>query len=970
MLGLLYQAYALLMVPALQPLRTSRPVFETDHAGQSDIPQDDEYEQVAKRHLPHHPWATRAKFKFQHEGNFYFCGDGQPTSDHEAVEVTPFAMVMGSLGDDQTPVVVTSESALVTFDRSVELTEIRPEMLTRVLLKGEVKVTGPDQLEIVGREFIFERQARPQHLRSDYPITFRYGPNHGRARSVEIGLNTHDAITDSNLTAESIRNVRLRHDVFMELHAEREKPPLNVGCTGYFELNLQSRTASFHENVAVLRESIPQQFDRLKCQQLAVKFQRVTESEQAFVDGEDESEGSQKERIEVTSLNAKGPRMVISSDEHKLVAYPHELNYDVARNLLHLTHPQTVRIVQQQVEMECPEISFTHNKEGEVVSAKCVGAGWAKQIDPQRKLTTFDVTWQKRVQLDPDESDVALRKVTLEGRVTFRHIIQQAGITAGLVQLWLERSPDEKPKHTSTVGSQRQPNSIDSLASNANLVLRRVIADRGIYLLSRQLEGNVDRIEVVVSDQRRSLTESETDSDPAANSEETNSDKLSQTWNPLHLEGGRITIHAIPTKNNSSFWIDGLSIDGDFELTQNDAGKNEVLSIQGNRVLGKHLEGPPNSQLWNLKIHGDTAQIRQGESLLDAKSIFISTNENSVTIPVGGFLQTEVSNTLEGEELQTPQHLRVWWNESMTFDGQAAHFLGNIVGQLAEARLKCEAMDVSLDRALNFAQLSDQRNKPKQQRTSSPEIQKLVCKHQVQIDLHRYTDKRLFEVVSATADNIVFEQFTGDIFARGPGQVRHWKRKDSPQRKFSMVNFQEDESSSSAKGRQPHWEFTELNFAREMQGNLNKGMVTLDHRIEMVHGPVAKPLVVLNREELPEDGVFLSCDHATLLQRNAQGLLNQQQEKEKTKEKSPMQITAEGNAVIRGVLFQARANRIQYDEENDLFTIRSEGSDVASIWHRERYDAVPTSVDAKVIHFAPVRNYLEFDQVILFRGSR
>jgi hypothetical protein len=210
----MYEAYALFVSPLFSPQQIREPVGPG--RGQP-LPKPPENRRQAEKHLSDQEWASDSPYQFRTESGFFYFREWEKIEQTGKIRFHPFAMIWWPKGSDpeETPYTIVSDAALVEFAQKFEITNPHPGRVVGGALEGKVRIRGPKDLSIDGRNFNFAEKAT--RIWSDHKVAFQQGPHTGRGQGLELELIPAIGPPDNDKPAVTgVRTVRLRKDVQME----------------------------------------------------------------------------------------------------------------------------------------------------------------------------------------------------------------------------------------------------------------------------------------------------------------------------------------------------------------------------------------------------------------------------------------------------------------------------------------------------------------------------------------------------------------------------------------------------------------------------------------------------------------------------------------------------------------------------------------------------------------------------------
>lgn len=950
---------------------------------------------VAQTHLPHASWAADAEIVLHRakEGFVYF-NDSRRIEDgrQNRVRFTPFALVwFDPRREDGVPWTVTCDSAVVEFKEKFDpkFGHAEGNRIVGGRFSGEVRITGPDGLQVLGRTFeLSEGQGQYGLLRSDseQPVTFAYGPAAGESRQVrgqavqfEFKLATgDDSLLGQDMPRISgIERIVLRQDVQIDLVIEDDgRPvPLSVDSDGRFEYDVERMVAEFNDNVRVSRPTHrpgeAQQHDTLSCDRLTLSFEpreRARPPDALSATGETPTiqpvsgttSGASRRRggldldLQLQTLTAVGREVVLTSDENQLHAVMGELFYNVSDRLLQLIDDGPVggaRVRFGSSELMCPDIRMMHDEDGLVEAALCEGAGQAWQTDPQSGQPEVEASWTERLSMAEDMK-AGWDRLELIGDAYVVHRPQRMGVAGDVLRVWFDG------RQLQTSGGQFQLDEGGS-SSPDRLAIHRITAEQTsaapVALESPRIRLESGRIEAefAVAEPDRTPDGAHGADDPFRSSGESGADEP-----PLVVRAGdiRASVAVDPATRRSEL----LNLTASTDVHVRREALPATPEVANRLVEGAFSVECETLDLTNgangevLHLLGAPAFIRLPKSEIEGRDLMIDRGQNSAHVEGPGTIEFDVDRDLEGRPLEEAERLRVRWKEQMHFDGELATFLGETVTSLADSVMKCHQMDVTLNRRLSFREDAP--------RPGELEIAAIHCRDLVTLEYHEFSDPRPGErsVVTGFRQLEVaefrFDRSTGNFVARGPGKVEDW-RLDDGRKRVTLSPRSISRPNQAAQVDALPWSYTWLKFAGEINGNQPDRWMVLKDRVEVIHGPVQHPLQPIFRRDLDADtetarnSVWLRSDQMNLQLRSGG-----------PDRDDWLEVVALGNAELEGKVFRALADMITYDQSSEQFTLKGRGTD-AEIYYQEAPGASDQpNFAARTIRFVPSRRKIELDE--------
>ena len=805
-------------------------------------------------------------------------------------------------------------------------------------------------------------------LWSDHPITFEYGPAEGQSEQVKGSADQIDITliaSDETMLGDDlpriagIKQITLRRNVNLDMVVEEDDRamPVAVHCDGVFDYDVQNLVATLNENVEVTRPTHMvgelEQLDRLLCDRLVLQFEEQAEDTIELIsrEGADRSQNVQTVsgidhsrmkpaaglnlNLELRALHALGTDVFLTSDEQDVTAKLQELRYNLKTRTLRLLDDQRVEVKYKEDVLACPDIEMTHDENGVLQTATCLGVGQAWRMNPETGKIVVESSWTDHLVLRPDE-EPGLTLLEMSGDARAMQRLQQSGVIGDVMSVWLESS---SLKHMD--GGVEETN---------RLPIRRVLAEQTgedpVAMVSPSLHLMTARLEAVFEErasdepaQGGGRTSDVFGENPNVNEDDppvvvtAGEVRAEMTFDPVSQKpdfaeiNATSNVHVSRTGASESITTE-IGSDGDFSIDC-----ESLILVNG---ADGHI----------LKLQGQPARIELPRNdRIEGDNILFDRGANRAEVQGAGTLVVHVDRDLDGERLDELLPLTVKWKERMTFDGQNAAFLGETVTTLSDSHLRCEELDVSLNRRIDFS--VDRPN------TKDTEVQSVHGRHNVLADFYEYSEQTTVKGIrKMDVAEFSFDRETGAFHAKGPGIILDWQKGDGRSLMAAGPRVPPPANEAGDDSALP-WNFTQLKFSGDMTGNQLDRYVELENRVEVTHAPVEHALENFSRGEISElnesakEAVWLGSDRMRLTL-----VPHSQPDADET-----ISVIAFGNAEVEGQTFGARGHSISYDQSKDLFTLRGNSTD-AYIWQQDSPGSPARPQSAKMIQYVPSKQLI------------
>ncbi len=980
----------------LRAVPPDMPAGNFSHAEEIDpvIESFDESSRIAAKHLPDQEWARDANVQLR-DGDtlFYYAQSWEQSDEKRSVTFEPLALVW--FQEDATePLIIQAESALVTFERDVDLSSPDPGRIVAGELLGDVSIRGADGLAMTGHHFIFSEESGS--IFSDKPVEFAWQKHAGRSQQgIQIDLNMATGGPSSQLAVTGVRLVHLFRNVEMDFLFEQDDDviPLSVRCAGRFMLELLGKAdnpasrsiATFEDKVVVKRATELNTSDVLTCDQLELHLEEATEVEKAARKLADNSgsqsslvPGSGESSIQFKRMRAKGYVVKVTSELNEfqaVVGSPNQqqrsmavVDYDATERRLTLNDfdpnlakqwKPRVRITQKSGEMDCQQIAVTHHADGRVNELICRGHGWLAYrepgVDGGPATDVLLADWKRQLRRFTDTT-TGQNVIDLFGEAVVKMPADQAGVSADYIKIWTDPL-ESTGKGSSLLAVNRTKGDSDDKAKKTPNP-RRILAQKNVLLVSPQMHGQMEELQVWFEDADPSLKKSEPVSDLTPVSyrvpesaaplllpdDAADSEKLEE---PVFVSADLTRVRIVRYGDEFDPEVREVWTEGDVRITHHRESANGPVVLTGDRL--HILNNPPTSDSPSQQIvHviGSPAQILDPKMKLTGDEITLDRSRNIAWTDGTSELRLPAERDFDGKLLKEPAELTINSHEQMSFDGRVATFTGRVHASMFDSVMRCQQMEVTMVKPIVFDEGMAQAERP--------EIATVTCQFDVEFNSHVMEDGTLKEVRRAKFARFHLDHRTGNVFAdNGPGTVSLWRRGRGKRAGLAPLAAAGANRAMDTQGTE--WEYSRIKFARDMSGSVKNRTTTFRGQIEVIYGPVGEPLVKIDLDKLPKDGGAMFCDWLEFVQRT---------DSEGTKH---VELLAKENARLEGRSFFAQADEISFDESKGLYMLRSSG-DESILWREKVAGGERTAVVAETFRFIPSINKVEFDKASRVQG--
>ena len=887
---------------------------------------------------------------------FVFFPDGRPSAGH-----TKRVFIMRA-----------PEGAVLDFEGGCDLTRAKVGRLQGGRLLGSVSITG--HLSATSPEAEFSLTTRDVELREDrlwsrQDVQFRIGKNHGRGREMQLQFNLEgtNSQTTENSTKQAVEKFELLRDVklFLELDskqllpgntrespdqvADEESSPVEIQCSGAFRLNINDMSATFNEQVEVIRHHHSALPDQLTCDQLTIYF-----SDKSSEEGVPSS--TTPSRVEVSKLVAKGNPVFVQTPSTGAEASGNYLEIEPDQQHLILRGSRTATLTQKSSTLSAVDIDFTAGAEGELGTLKATGPGRLVTMLSGTKQESLEATWNNILELQPHERGHVLSLLG-DGRIQYA---DTSALQAEKIWLWIDKAHTAKAQDESAVAKtsasawkQFSPHSALAL-DNVRLHGKKIsaVSDRLEVWFEDSPDGDINAAhpDTATSNSLLGLEGS-----PAKN--RTESDSAAQNRQPenhYHIRGDLIQL-TIAIPENGQPAPTAASVSGNVELIERlaEAGNETPLTVSGDHL---DLLGA-NTLQTVVSLTGKPARATARSASISGASLQLERGTNRIWVNGAGSMRLPIDRDIQGEPLKTPEPLDITWQGKMFFDGQMISFERDVLAKTKNQSLQTAQLVVTLNRQLNFSE-GVERN--------SVEIAKIACQGGVLLDAYSREEGRQISHEHLETKDLIIEQPSGKLRAKGPGRVTSVRRGSANSGLLSLTPPTPAKKPAVAptgqtQNRDDRLSYLRVEFLQGIGGNIQDRELTFNDRVHCTYGPVNhwKAQVVIDPDIGPRGNeVLMTCNQLTLRQMS---LSNNGQR--------TVEMEATGNSLVDAETFSAKGHRLTYTTGKELLVLEGTGQSFAQLLRRGQENEQPSNLTAQKIYFWRADNRVQLEGVRLFNGS-
>ena len=823
------------------------------------------------------------------------------------------------------------------------------------------------------------------------------------------------------------------------------KRRLQIKTNGPFRYDLVKEMAHFEkpatsrpgliEHVVVTRDGRTVGQDMLDCEVLDIQFRRKVPPDPAKDAIVKEGPAAAKDKpaagdgdLEIKSIKATGETVVMTSDSENLHATGTELTHDADAQVTVLkgSPTQPVQAVKDGNLLKGSEMHlFGDGKE--ITQGHVLGAGsvWLGEQDPKTNEFFKTATWADRLVFtrepggkDKPPVDVLVFLGKDKTRARFRDTSggQLQEIEAMQLKVTLKtaerpdpkKDPPKKPAEkkaeakkdaTGAVRPTRLEAAGDVSSTSPELVIKHTdsldVQFRDVDELIKpppppdpKAKGPaVAKADAAVAKGEPAPTAKDVEPKADAKKDPPPAKK------PIVVSAR--TIHAVVNRDpQGRNELNNVLAKGDVQARQEPANKDDLgtdiagteVAMQaykeGNVLTVKGVEGAnEQSDKWGV--------VRFDKLTMFGFDIVINQRENTSNIVGRGSMEIVSNTNMEGKKLEQPSTMTIYWKHKMDFLGadKLIYYHGAVQGYQEDSRLKCEWMQVLLDRPVFLNQALKPKEPPKalkpgeKKESNNPNIDTVMCFHEPKDEavpkpkhaqpvtaiqeekengkLVRSQTIRAPELVTINTP-LEGGKWRKDLqvtaSATQPGEVRMWQ----PGQKDGLAERPPAKDTDPKKGPPPkkkgelgkdqEMQLTVVQFGGKMIANDFRKRAKFFNNVKTVHLPADKPDIPVDLREgdIPVGAVYLEARDSLDV------FATEQMEKDpKTGEIKPVlyqEMIALGSVHVRkqGEFF-GDADRVTYSELKGTLTFHGSKKNPAVV-HRLQGQGRPSKpVEAETI---------------------
>lgn len=562
--------YKLTAAPWLDPQTTWKDTVTTA------TPEELEYERNAANRLepfqllfPPGSWERdkpiileneQAKFLFSDYENLR---DGRVKMTRCAIVFLPDGEVDFTAPQKRIIVLQSAEGAILEFDQPIDLNRAKVGKLIGGVLTGQVTIRGTpsrpganDELEVTARDVqlneerlwtsqtVDARLGKHRMTGTELQIRFlpatggggkRRGPNVGGIDSLELARDVRMLLQPEAgglLPGDRDRATRAGQTAAVPATQSTQRlaePPLEIRCAGPFQFQFVERTATFEDQVRVLRLFPNGQTDQLNAAWLQIDFQPRTSGETSSGTGSSPSSGianppstalrtlteqsqsastnsaansatnsssstARNTSLDVRKLTARGSPVIVRAPSSQVALDSEYVEYDIQTGRIVLDGQQEIHLKQGNNEYHGRTVSYEPGANGALGRLAATGPGWFRAQSPDPTRGRLEARFATELKMRPHEQNhvISVLGQAKVNSTSFGELIGEE------IHLWLIEAPSSAANAQAKPQTNRSGGDGDLFGArgSVNALPDRMLAQGNVSFLTPQIQGKTKRLEI------------------------------------------------------------------------------------------------------------------------------------------------------------------------------------------------------------------------------------------------------------------------------------------------------------------------------------------------------------------------------------------------------------------------------------------------------------------------------------------
>jgi hypothetical protein len=579
----------------------------------------------------------------------------------------------------------------------------------------------------------------------------------GSAVSMELYVDSHAVLPSGPKDKSDSKPAASADPKAAEEASQPEKAEVRITTAGPFHYDVGKDLAWFdvppsdapgksnlpdYVEVTRLHKDTPD-VDRLQCEHLELQFHRK-EQTAAPPAGQEQRP---MDRLEIETCHATGKEVILTSEPENFAAHGSDFLYEARtkRSTLKSHSEDPVWAMKDGNLINARELQIINARDGAQLTA--FGPGEIRALDKDNGARPIEASWKERLVSSRDDAGFDVLVLTGEAAFADPKTDPPQRLTADTLKVWLKPSQSQirSPTSTAEKASAEHQNRLHRVEGVGHVACRspdltshdmeRLIilfedAPPGAVAPMGQGVGLRDSQSPAVDATPPGLPETKlggpVPADPAARGPGSGDPRVVQPQEPRQkpMELQARVVEAIIVRYGSKSDLAKLFAEGSVHVSQEPSGpEDKGVDITGDRL---QLNREPTGNV--LIVWGDLARLVLNKVVIGGPSVNIDQGRSHVSVDGKGYMELESDKNFQGEKIDHPVPVQIFWEDRMTFDGLCPDFYGNVqaVQEQGNSRLLCQHLQATLDRHVSF--------KEGQKGAQSARVKYLVCSGDVHVE--------------------------------------------------------------------------------------------------------------------------------------------------------------------------------------------------------------------------------------------
>lgn len=406
--------------------------------------------------------------------------------------------------------------------------------------------------------------------------------------------------------------------------------------------------------------------------------------------------------------------------------------------------------------------------------------------------------------------------------------------------------------------------------------------------------------------------------------------KRAKDRNPIELDARQVVVYV--SRFGSRNHIREVVSEGGVRVQQEPANpKDKGVDVKGEMLnLLHHPLGD------TLHVFGDSrrpAQLQLGELILIGPKVTINQRDNIAEVDGIGAMQLPSNTTFRGEKpAKEGTRLTIHWNKNMLFDGKYAHFHGGVVAYQDKASLRCQDLQVTLDRVVSF--------KEGEKGGQNAKVDIMICDRKVFIVDEKQDEKGLmvgYQRLEAT--QVRLDNPAEQINTSGPGRIIAWQKGSTEHLTAASKSPVTTAKPNAPPAAAEQYQLTRIEYFGSMSSTTKDNIrtSTFYDNVEAMHAPAERPDMEINPDHPPKDGFYLRCDMLRVYTKTV------------SKDKTMQYMRADRKVFFRTTGFYGRADVVKYDQGQEIVIFEGAPGNPATLYQDQGAGRDPRQIQGMKI---------------------